>query len=172
MKSVGEATVNTRTGTASGQTVVSRKPVRSAKRVIPSATNAHRLTSLQGHSGQSAKGSILIANSTHQRNYVPPIEYYAKGSFLKIPEHVKTRNSSTKALTSKKLRSIDPVSSPDQVSILLGAVHVQKLTMHTLRVAQSAGIAWQTLIGTSRTALINTPTGYTRNTMAGPIIRS
>jgi hypothetical protein len=98
---------------------ISRKPLQSGKRVpINRSTNTHKLSFQTATSlGRNMKGSILIAsNHHHQRNSIPPLEYYAKGSLLKIPEHVKSRNPVNKTLTSKKLTPIDPVLSPDQVS--------------------------------------------------------
>lgn len=79
------------------------------------SASAHRMMHLQAARGHSVKGSIFIASNPYQHNYVPRLEYYTKGSLLRIPECAKSRNSKT--LTSKKLGSIDPVLlSPDQVS--------------------------------------------------------
>lgn len=122
---VGETTLTSKpeATTSSHVISVSRKPLQSDKGVVTplsrGSANARKLMSFQAATnlGSSVKGSILIANNhRHQRNYVPPLEYYAKGTLLKIPECVKSRNPGNKKLTSKKLTPIDPVLSPDQVS--------------------------------------------------------
>lgn len=123
--SIGSSTLTSKPEAA--ELPVLRRPLLSGKRVTPlnrssTCTSAHKVVNFQtaDNLGRGVKGSILIANGRHhQRNYVPPLEYYTKGSLLKVPDHIKSRNPpGNKTLTTKKLSPIDPVLSPapDQVS--------------------------------------------------------
>ena len=96
-----------------------RKPAQSAKGVTPiskGSSNAHRMMNLQAANRQSSKSTIFIA---HQKHYIPTLEYYTKGSLLKLPSDrakAKKAASNNKTLARKTFKSIDPVLSPDQVS--------------------------------------------------------
>ena len=126
---VGSSTLTSKQETAvNSHLPVPRKPLLSGKRVTPlNRGSTHKVANFQAANlaGRGVKGSILVASSHHhhhhQRNYVPPLEYYAKGSLLKVPDHImKSKNSpGNKTLTTKKLSPIDPVMSPapDQVSV-------------------------------------------------------
>lgn len=88
---------------------VRRKPIRSSGGMIPlsrGSANAHRMMGIQTSTNLSRRNCKGAGG--HQQNYIPSLEYFTKGSLLKIPEQ-----SSSKVLTGSKL---DPILSPDQVS--------------------------------------------------------
>lgn len=88
---------------------VRRKPIRSSGGMIPlskGSANPHRMMTSTNLSRRNCKGPA----GGHQQNYIPSLEYFTKGSLLKIPEQSNHPNS--KVLTGSKL---DPILSPDQV---------------------------------------------------------
>ncbi len=65
--------------------------------------------------GQNPKSSVYIGNINHQQNYIPSLEYYAKGPLLSMPEQGSCRTSADEALTGRKLGPLEP---PDRVSAI------------------------------------------------------
>ena len=107
---------------------VLRKPPRSARGpMIPLTKGSARMLSLQTAAttgGQSVKSSILITKNSPRQNFIPPLEYYAKGPLLKIPERSRPRNHPSKTLAGKKLNAVDAVLSPDKVNVHTATLHV------------------------------------------------
>ena len=92
---------------------VRRKPIRSSGGMIPlskGGANPHRMVGIQAN---LSRGNCKGAGG-HQQNYIPSLEYFTKGTLLKIPEQSNHPNS--KVLTGNKL---DPILSPDQVSCII-----------------------------------------------------
>ena len=86
-------------------------PITSASANVSKIPGLHPSAKLQG---QNPKSSVYIGDIQHRQNYIPSVEYYAKGPLLGRPEQGSCRNSVDETLTSRKLGPLDP---PDRVRV-------------------------------------------------------